>query len=102
MSVTSADGSRTRVYRVQLEAPGRVLELSPTWASIEWPGVDGLASGDALRQAGVLDEVLAVYRWDEATSAWLAFFPSLADVPGINTLSASPPATPTGSPSPSP
>ncbi len=88
VTVTSADGSRTRVYRVQLEAPASVLELSRTWTSIVWPGADGVAIADALRQAGILDEVLAIYRWDEATGAWLAYFPGLADVPGINTLSA--------------
>ena len=86
VSVTSADGSRTRVYRVQLEAPGSVLELSPTWTSFEWPGADGTGIAEALGQAGIFDEVLAIYRWDEATSTWLAFFPSLGDVPGLNTL----------------
>ena len=86
VSVTSADGSRTRVYRVQLEAPASVLKLSPTWTSIEWPGADGLGIAEALGQAGILDKVLAIYRWDAATSVWLAFFPSLGDVPGLNTL----------------
>ena len=86
VSVTSANGSRTRVYRLQLEAPPVELTLAPTWTSIEWPGADGMAIADALRQAGILDEVLAIYRWDEATGAWLAYFPAFADVPGINTL----------------
>ncbi len=86
VSVTSADGSRTRVYRLQLEAPPVELTLAPTWTSIEWPGADGVAIADALRQAGILDEVLAIYQWDEATGNWLAYFPAFADVPGINTL----------------
>ena len=88
VTVTSADGSRTRVYRVQLEAPASVLELSPTWTSVEWPGPDGIAVADALGEVDITDRVIAVYRWDEATGAWLAYFPALADVPGINTLSA--------------
>ena len=90
VTVTSADGSRTRVYRVQLEAPPSVLELSPTWTSIVWPGDDGVTIADALRgdgaEADITDRVIVIYRWDEATSTWLAFFPALADVPGLNTL----------------
>ena len=90
VTVTSADGSRTRVYRVQLEAPASVLELSPTWTSTEWPGAGGVAIADALggdgEEADITDRVIVVYQWDEATGAWLAYFPALADVPGLNTL----------------
>ena len=64
------------------------LELSPTWTSFEWPGADGTGIADTLDQAGILDEVLAIYRWDEPMSVWLAYFPSLADVSGINTFAA--------------
>ena len=32
--------------------------------------------------------MLVVYHWDEATAAWLAYFPGLEDVPGLNTLTA--------------
>ena len=29
---------------------------------------------------------MVVYHWDEAAETWLAYFPALADVPGLNTL----------------
>ena len=80
--MTSADGSRTRVYRVALEAPPVELALTPAWTAIDWPGAGGVATAEA----GLPDAVVAVYRWDEATAAWLAFFPGLEDVPGLNTL----------------
>ena len=82
ITVTSADGSRTRVYRVALEAPPVELALTPAWTAIDWPGAGGVATAEA----GLPDAVVAVYRWDEATAAWLAFFPGLEDVPGLNTL----------------
>ena len=82
ITVTSADGSRTRVYRVALEAPPVELALTPAWTAIDWPGGGGVATAEA----GLPDAVVAVYRWDEATAAWLAFFPGLEDVPGLNTL----------------
>ena len=82
VTVTSADGSRTRVYRVALEAPPVELALTPAWTAIDWPGAGGVATAEA----GLPDAVVAVYRWDEATAAWLAFFPGLEDVPGLNTL----------------
>ena len=82
ITVTSADGSRTRVYRVALEAPPVELALTPAWTAIDWPGAGGVATAEA----GLPDAIVAVYRWDEATAAWLAFFPGLEDVPGLNTL----------------
>ena len=81
VTVTSADGSRTRVYRVQLEAPASVVELSPTWNSIVWLGADGVGIADTLGQAGILDKVVAIYRWDAATSVWLPSSPRSAMYP---------------------
>ena len=86
ITVTSADGSRTRVYRVAFVPPVMELVLSPTWTSFEWPGGDGTAVVDALREGDIADKVVVVYHWDEATAVWLAFFPGLEDVPGLNTL----------------
>ena len=86
VTVTSADGSRTRVYRVTVQRPEVELELAPTWTSIEWPGADGVSIAGALHDEDIADKVLVVYHWDEATAAWLAFFPGLEDVPGLNTL----------------
>ena len=86
VTVTSADGSRERVYRVTIEMPAEELELSPTWTSVEWPGVDGAAVSDALGEGGIADDVVVIYHRDETTGIWLAYFPDLVDVPGLNTL----------------
>ena len=86
VTVTSADGSRTRVYRVAFVPPVMELVLSPTWTSFEWPGGDGTAVVDALREGGISDRVLVVYKWDEAAQSWRGFFPDLEDVPGLKTL----------------
>ena len=86
VTVTSPDGSRERVYRVTIEIPSAELELSPTWTSVEWPGVDGVPIADALRDGQVADSVVVIYEWNDETRVWLAFFPDLEGVPGINTL----------------
>ena len=85
-TVTSADGSRTRTYRVAFGEAEQAIALTPTWTSIEWPGTDAIALADALRNGGLADTVIVVYHWDETTSTWLAFFPGLEDVPGLNSL----------------
>ena len=86
VTVASADRSRTRVYRVAVDVPVEVLQLNPTWSSLEWPGADGTAVVDALREGGISDSVLVIYEWDEAAQNWKGFFPGLEDVPGLNTL----------------
>ena len=86
VTVTSADGSRRRTYRVAFAPPVMELVLSPTWTSFEWPGADGTAVIDALREGGISDRVLVIYEWDEAAQTWLAYFPGLGDVLGLNTL----------------
>ncbi len=83
VTVTSQDGTRTKVYRVALERPPAELALEPGWTAIEWPGADGAALADVLP-----DAVVAVYAWDEAAGTWLAYFPAVADVSGLNTLTA--------------
>ena len=82
VTVTSADGTRTKVYRVNLALPPAELALTPVWTAIEWPGVDGVA----IAEAGLPDAVVAVYVWDETTGIWLAYFSGFGDVPGLNTL----------------
>ena len=86
VTVTSAEGNRTRVYRVTVQRPEVELALAPPWTSIAWPGADGTPIVDALRDGDIADKVVVVYHWDEAKAAWLAFFPGLEDVPGLNTL----------------
>ena len=86
VTATSPDGSRRRSYRVAVQRPKVELELAPTWTSIEWPGADGAAVADALREGGISDRVLVIYEWDEAAQTWKGFFPGLEDVPGLNTL----------------
>ncbi len=84
VTVTSADGSRTRVYHVTLRPEGAELALSRTWTSFEWPGADGTA----IDEAGLPEEVIVIYAWDETARRWLGYFPGLDDVPGLNTLAA--------------
>ena len=86
VTVTSADGSREKVYRVAFVSPVMELVLNPTWTSFEWPGADDTAVVDALREGGISDRVLVIYEWDEAAQTWKGFFPGLEDVPGLNTL----------------
>ena len=86
VAVMSPDGSRTCSYRVTVQRPEVELELAPTWTSIAWPGADGVTIAGALQDGDIGDKVVVVYHWDEATAAWLAFFPGLEDVPGLNTL----------------
>ncbi len=91
VTVTSADGSRTRVYRVRLDEPVEQFQLDAGWNTFVWPGGDGVAIADALRGDQELANdisaaVAALYGWDEEAGAWLAFFPGLGDVPGVNTL----------------
>ena len=86
VTVTSADGSRKKTYRVAFVPPAIELVLSPTWTSLKWPGDDGAAVVDALREGGILDRVLVIYEWDEAAQTWKGFFPGLEDVPRLNTL----------------
>ena len=82
VTVMSADRSRTRVYRVTFAPTVTELALSPTWTSFEWSGADGTAIGEA----GLPEEVVVVYTWDETAGSWLGYFPGLDDVPGLNTL----------------
>ena len=86
VTVTSADGSRERVYRVTVQRREVEVALAPTWTSIEWPGADGVIIVGALQDGDIGDKVVVVYHWDEATAAWRAFFPGLEGVPGLNTL----------------
>ena len=82
VTVTSADGARTKTYRVIFKPTVTELALSPPWTSFEWPGADGLA----VAEAGLPEKVIVVYAWDETTRRWLAYFPGLEHVPGLNTL----------------
>ncbi|MCY3506087.1 MAG: cadherin-like beta sandwich domain-containing protein [Chloroflexi bacterium] len=84
VTVTSADGTRTRVYSVGLEAALMELEVGPSWTSFEWPGPEGAP----IAEAGLPEAVVAVYTWDETTGRWLGYFPGREDVPALNTLTA--------------
>ena len=82
ITVMSADRSRTKTYRVTFEPRTTELALGPTWTSFEWPGADGVA----IAEAGVPEEVVVIYAWDEPTGSWLGYFPGLEGAPGFNTL----------------
>ena len=86
VTATSPDGSLKRYAVAALAAPPVELALTPVWTAIDWPGTDGIAIEDALREGGIADSVVVVYHWDEAARSWLATFPGLDDVPGLNTL----------------
>ncbi len=91
VTVTSADGSRERVYRVAFTRAVAEIALDTGWNTFAWSGAGGVAIADALRGDGDLANdisaaVAALYAWDEEAGAWLAFFPALGDVPGVNTL----------------
>ena len=67
------------------------IALDTGWNTFAWSGAGGVAIADALRGDGDLANdisaaVAALYGWDEEAGAWLAFFPALGDVPGVNTL----------------
>ena len=85
ITVTSADGTRERTYRVLLGVSGEIA-LVAGWNPFTWPGADGTAVGDALRADGISEGVLAIYEWDDASRTWRGFFPGMEDVPGLNTL----------------
>ena len=86
VTVTSQDGTLRRVYRVAIGLPVRELQLNPAWTPFEWPGREGAGISEALREAGIFEEVLVVYQWDDPSQTWMAFFPGLEAVPGLNTL----------------
>ena len=86
VTVTSQDGTLRRVYRVAIGLPVRELQLNPAWTPFEWPGREGAGISEALREAGTFEEVLVVYQWDDPSQTWMAFFPGLEAVPGLNTL----------------
>ena len=83
-TVTSADGSRTRVYRVTLERPVVELALETGFNKFEWPGADGVPVADAL--GDITDRVAVVYAWNETAETWLIYVPDLLEVPGLNSL----------------
>ena len=91
VTVTSQDGSRTKTYRVAFAQEVPEIALDAGWNTFAWSGTGGVAIADALRGDGDLANdisaaVAALYGWDEEAGAWLAFFPALGDVPGVNTL----------------
>ncbi|GIW13899.1 MAG: hypothetical protein KatS3mg062_1338 [Tepidiforma sp.] len=61
------------------------VPLQFRWSLVTWTGP---ATSPAEALEGVTGtEVTAVYGWDAASQAWLAYFPAGAAVPGANTLS---------------
>ena len=90
VTVTSPDGSRERVYRVHIEKTEEVVELTPTWTLVPWPGLDGVPIIEALRGAhpdlDITSHVVLIYHWDQASQTWRAFSPDLLDVPGLGGL----------------
>ena len=99
ITVTSEDGSRTVVYRVEIApSPPTVtnIELRPDDPTVplEWPGLDGVLIADALRGVGdpaandISEKVSHVFTWDRDAMAWLTYVtnPRAQSVPGLRTL----------------
>ena len=78
----------TRTHGVGPSIPEVEVVLETGWTLVEWPGAEGASVPEVLEEAGVADEILAVYQWDEEAGRWLAYFPGLAGIPGLNTLEA--------------
>jgi hypothetical protein len=80
----------------------RIVDFSSTasytltfrWSLITWAGQDGISPSDALRGTvgedsnDIIDQVTAVYGWNQSSQTWLAFFPAGVSVPGANDLTA--------------
>jgi hypothetical protein len=67
--------------------------LNFRWSLITWAGADGISPTDALSGTGanaggtnILDQVTAVYGWQQQSQTWLSFFPDGVGVPGANDL----------------
>ena len=91
MTSARTAAARRRVYRVAFKQAVAEITLDAGWNTFAWPGAEGVAIADALRGDGDLANdisaaVAALYGWDGEAGAWLAFFPALGDVPGVNTL----------------
>ena len=86
VTVTSADGSRTKTYRVTVRRPEVEVALAPTWTSIEWPGADGVSIVGALKDGDIGDKVVVVYHWGRGHGGVARVLPGLEGVPGLNTL----------------
>ena len=54
VTVTSADGSRTKTYRVAFKQAVAEIALDAGWNTFAWPGDDGVAIADALQGDGDL------------------------------------------------
>jgi hypothetical protein len=80
----------------------RIVDFSSTasytltfrWSLITWAGQDGISPSDALRGTvgedsnDIIDQVTAVYGWNQTSQTWLGFFPAGVSVPGANDLTA--------------
>jgi uncharacterized repeat protein (TIGR01451 family) len=78
----------------------RIVDFSGTasytltfrWSLITWAGQDGISPNDALTGAvgddsnDIIDQVTAVYGWNQSSQTWLGFFPAGVSVPGANDL----------------
>ena len=56
VTVTSADGSRMKTYRVAFKQAVAEIPLDPGWNTFAWPGADGVA----IAETGLPDTVVAV------------------------------------------
>ena len=83
-----ANSSAARVSVLDNDHEEIRLDAGPNW--IVWPGLDGIAIGDALRGTGgqvdVSGRVYSVFEWDDAGQSWRGYFPALGDESRINSL----------------
>lgn len=67
-----------------------MVPLEFRWTLVTWSGPSTPVAQALQGVQGA--EVMAVYAWDAAGQAWLAYFPAGGGVPGVNTLAALEPA----------
>ncbi|MCY3694037.1 MAG: cadherin-like beta sandwich domain-containing protein [Chloroflexi bacterium] len=86
VTVTSEDGSRSRVYRLNVGSIRLEIALGPPWTLLTWPGRSGIGVAEALAAGGLAGAELAVYRRDEASGEWLVFGPAGRALSGVARL----------------
>ena len=65
------------------------VELEAGLNVVNWNGQDGVAVVKALTgnsDADVSGVIVGIYKWDEGSGRWLAFFPALQGMPGLSGL----------------
>ncbi|MEO8540346.1 MAG: hypothetical protein ABI577_11440 [bacterium] len=86
------DGGQVGFLADLARPEGASLTLNFRWSLITWSGTDAIAPGTALKGPSggndISGQTSAIYGWDAAAQRWLGYFPSGANIPGANDLTA--------------